>query len=241
MANRTLNFYGFAYGNVPVQLNAHINGQVVFSGEVPTTDTPIPEQTTIVANTAVLFSVADSSLFPTDFEGAYPMTVSIATGYGIALGDITCNYMPTGNVVSVDQVEMLNASINGTTLTVGSVSQGTIKVGQMINTDANTVLFGTTIMSGSDLTWTVNNSQTLAETTIYGDIQEVESSGASGFLPVFNSNPTNSEGTPDPRSSVQIDGVTQVPPIPPSQGTWVWVVPQGSTISCNLNASIGSA
>lgn len=55
----------------------------------------------------------------------------------------------------------------------------------------------------------------------------------------YTGNPTNSEGTVDPRSSVKIDGVTQVPPLAASLGCWTWVVPAGSTLSYNWNISIG--
>lgn len=51
--------------------------------------------------------------------------------------------------------------------------------------------------------------------------------------------PTNSEGTPDPRSSVYIDGVQQVPPLEPSTGRWIWLVPTGSTMTYNWNISVG--
>jgi hypothetical protein len=51
--------------------------------------------------------------------------------------------------------------------------------------------------------------------------------------------PTNSEGTPDPRSSVYIDGVQQVPPLAPSTGRWIWLVPTGSTMTYNWNIGVG--
>lgn len=64
---------------------------------------------------------------------------------------------------------------------------------------------------------------------------------ATGFSSVYSSStPTNSEGTPDVRSSVQIDGVTQVPPCDVSKSTWTWQVPSGSNLSCNLNISTGN-
>ena len=59
------------------------------------------------------------------------------------------------------------------------------------------------------------------------------------FSPTYYGQPTNSEGTPDVRSSVKIDGITQVPPLPTSQGTWNWIVKSGSTISYNFNQFVG--
>jgi hypothetical protein len=63
---------------------------------------------------------------------------------------------------------------------------------------------------------------------------------ATGFVSVYNGNPTNSEGTPDVRSSVKIDDVSQVPPAVASKGCWTWEVNTGSNLSCNLNIGLGS-
>ena len=60
------------------------------------------------------------------------------------------------------------------------------------------------------------------------------------FLQCFNGTPTNSESTPDSRSSVQINGVPQVPPLATSLGQWTWQVDAGSTLECNFNVSTGS-
>ena len=43
MANRTINFHGYAWGDEPVQMNAHINGELVFSGAVATIGGPMPD------------------------------------------------------------------------------------------------------------------------------------------------------------------------------------------------------
>ena len=55
-----------------------------------------------------------------------------------------------------------------------------------------------------------------------------------------NKTPTNSEDTPDCRSSVVLNGNVQVPPLSPSTGTWTWTVDNGSTLVCNLNVSLGN-
>jgi hypothetical protein len=92
--NRTINFYGYAYGNVPVQLNAHINGELVFSGAVTTLNESMPPTSGFDMSTApILFSVIESALFPTDFAGTYPMTLSVATGDGILQCNTFSNYM----------------------------------------------------------------------------------------------------------------------------------------------------
>lgn len=246
MTNRTLQFYGYAYGNVPVQLNAHINGELVFSGAVDAIDEPI-NYASDMTKAPVLFSVASSDLFPIDFSGSCPMTVSVATGLGVQLGNVYSNYMPTGEAPAfTDPVELINTSITGTTLNVGTVQAGTVKVGQALAAVTNTgilipgvVAEGTVITDGSGSTWTVNISQEVSAQNIGGQIPVPQEPTIFSMCYV-NSTPVNSEGTPDVRSSVKIDDVTQVPPNPPSPGVWTWTVPQGSTISCNLNISPGS-
>ena len=239
-ANRTLQFVGYAYGNTPVLLNAHINGTTVFSGEVPTLNEPIPAT---LPGTQVLFSVVDSPLFSTEFSGEYPMTISVANGTGIYVGQINSNYMPIPPAIVPPTATMENSTIEGTTLTVGTLVDGTgpIIPGMILN--GTGINQRTTIISGSDLTWTVDVSQTLAATTIIGAAPGTPTPGnATAFSPCFFGSPTNSEGTFDPRSNVSIDGITQVPTYAPvSTGVWSWLVYQGSTLGCNLNISQGNA
>ena len=231
MANRTLQFYGYAYGDVPVQLNAHINGQLVFSGSVATLNEVMPDPSVDMNSAPVLFSVTESALYPTSYSGSYPMTISVATGYGIAVRETLCNYM-----ASVTDTVEFSGSISGTTLTVSSVASGEVTAGQKIN--GTGVTSGTKIVSGNGSSWVVSVSQTVGETAINGGI--VVTGTADVFSTCFNGTPTNSEGTPDSRSSVQLNGVQQVPPVEPSFGEWTWLVDSGSTLEYNFNVSAGS-
>jgi len=231
MANRTIQFCGYAYGAVPVQLNAHINGQTVFSGTVDTLNEAIPAFPVDMTSAPVLFSVTESALFPTTFSGSYPMTISVATGNGILLGATNSNYM--GN--KTNAVEF-SGSISGTTLNVSSVTSGEILIGQNIYN--NVITKGTKIVSGNGSVWEVNTSQITSEATINGSI--VVPGTVNVFHTSYNGTPTNSESTPDSRSSVQINGVTQVPPLVTSLGQWTWEVAAGSTLECNFNVSIGN-
>lgn len=238
MANRTINFHGYAWGDEPVQMNAHINGELVFSGAVATISGPMPDPDVNMEDAPVLFSLVDSALYPTSYSGAYPMTVSVATGSGIGLSDVQCNYM-TANLDPV----AFTGSISGTTLTVSSVTSGEIKVGQHIVAPAVDGVFplaqNTMIVSGSGSTWVVSVSQTVSEIAMSGHTHV--NASADVFLPCYiNSTPANSEGTPDCRSSVSIDGIQQVPPLEKSPGTWYWFIDAGSTLECNFNVSEGS-
>jgi len=230
MANRTIQFCGYAYGAVPLQLNAHINGQTVFSGAVDTLTEDIPALPIDMTNAPVLFSVTESALFPTSFSGSYRMTISVATGSGIILGFVKSNYMST----ATNMVEF-SGSISDTTLNVSSVTSGEIVPGQIIH---NTIITkGTTIVSGSGSTWQVSESQLAGEATINGEI--LFPGTVDTFKMCYTGVPTNSDGTQDSRSSVQINGVPQSREIPPS-GQWTWSVEAGSTIEYNFNISAGS-
>jgi hypothetical protein len=63
---------------------------------------------------------------------------------------------------------------------------------------------------------------------------------ATDFGRCYFGTPTNSENTPDCRSSVEIDGVVQVPPLTHSKGTWWWMVSTGSTMTCDFNIAAGT-
>lgn len=230
--NRTLQFMGYAYGNAPVLLNAHINGTIVFSGEVPTLDTPFPPQPQDMSPGPALFSVENSPLFSTDFSGSYPMTISVATGNGILLQNVNCNYMSTSQTVTEAVID--NSTITGNVLTVGTLISGTLAVGQWLT--GNGVALGTAIKNSSGSDWIVNVHQTVEATTITASADEQISGNATAFFDCYF-DPTTGEG--DPRSNIIIDGVEQPHPIPPT-GTYTWQVWPGSTISCDLNVSLGN-
>ena len=65
------------------------------------------------------------------------------------------------------------------------------------------------------------------------------------FAQCYNGTPVNSESTPDPRSSVYINGKQQVPPCEPSLGCWCWSIPSPpgtdspARMTYNWNISVG--
>ena len=238
---RTLNFLGYAYGDEPVIINAHVNGKLLFQGEVPTLNEPLPHVPygEGLGGDQVLFSMTDP-MFTTDFAGSYPMTITVANGYGVKVGNVLANFMPfkPSGFVHVAFATLENSSINGTTLTVGNVSSGEIIIGMIVTGEG--ILPGTEILSGSGSTYTVSKSQNVGSMTIQGTLWEPAHGNATTFSKVFTGTPTNSEGTLDPRSSVKLDDVQQVPPLPVSTGVWTWLIPTGSTLSYNLNISYGN-
>jgi hypothetical protein len=233
--NRTLQFLGYAIGTSPVQITASINDTVVFSGAVETKDLSLIDKLNPLAY-PVLFSVDNSDLFPTTFSGSYPMTMTVTGGEAVVVGDVLSNYMD--HTEYNKRGELINASINGNTLTFESATG---------NVSAKMALFGkgleprTIITDGNGTTWTVDKNQTVGPSTIsVGKWVDIASS-ASDFVRCYNGQPTNSESSIDVRSDVTIDGqaVTRQR-LPESSGTWSWEVSTGSTLVHNLNVSMGN-
>ena len=247
--NRTINFYGYAYGSTPVSLTANINGVTVFSGPVNTVDQVLPEPVANITNAPVLFSATDSALFPTDFGGAYPMTIEVTGGNGIAIQDTYCNFMNERVIL----VQASDSTISGTTLTLGNVIAGNINNVYIANVSANILgapVFGpgvsantsVTALSTDGTTLQITPSQTVDSALItINSATRITSGNAESFVDCYSGVPSNSEGTPDSRSSVKIDGVDQVPPNPTSLGQWTWIVPTGSTLSCAFSVSNANA
>jgi hypothetical protein len=238
--NRTLQFLGLAYGNAPVLLNAHINGTVVFSGSVSAIDEPpyTGGGGPGIVLTQPLFT-ANTTLFPTDFSGAYPVTISVANGNVVFIGAVYSNYMLSQ--VSDTPAVMNNSTITDTTLTVGTLATGTIKIGQLLS--GTDIVANTQITGGSESTWTVNNSQTVATTTIIGQSWTPIPGNATAFSACYvNQTPNNGTNPPDPRSNVTIDGIpqTRAAPTPETMGPNNWPINAGSTLAFDLTVSLGN-
>ena len=85
-------------------------------------------------------------------------------GYPLATAPLSgFEYVPadTGDVATM---ATFTGSISGTTLTISSLTSGSVYAGQ--NLQGANIAPGTVIVSGSGLSWTVNNSQTVSSTTI---------------------------------------------------------------------------
>ena len=96
---------------------------------------------------------AGSAFAAGQFPG-YPLASAPLTGF---------EYVPA-DTGAVAPGASFTGSISGTTLTISSLTSGTVYAGQNI-VGAN-VAPGTAIVSGSGLTWTVSNSQTVASTAM---------------------------------------------------------------------------
>lgn len=80
-------------------------------------------------------------------------------------------------VITANEAVMANSEISGTTLTVGTVSSGTIQVGMLLSgsgVSANTYIANNISGSGDGSEWEVNQTQTVSTTQITGTTGIVE-------------------------------------------------------------------
>jgi hypothetical protein len=240
--NRTLQFYGLAYGDSNVSLTATINGNIVFSGEVPTTNSPLPlppvdDQ---VDNAVLLFSLPDSPLFPSNQTLSYPVSISVSGGYGVILSAIYSNY--TNIPTPIVQAVLANSTISGTTLTIGSVISGNVAIGQIVNCYNNNVVKGSRIAAGSGLTWTVEYnkfslSDILTATDMTTHTTTMTNGTATDFVKIEQ---TGCEDiTENLYHDVTIEDVVQ--PVPAPHTVYgPFIVPTGSTLAYNLKLIQGN-
>jgi len=98
-----------------------------------------------------------------------------------------------------------------------------------------------TVAGGEGIILTNVLSNYMEQNSNVGNVVTLTPGNATAFCVCYIGTPTNSEGTIDCRSSVVLNGNVQVPnAVPKSQGTWTWVVNNGSTLVCNLNVGLGN-
>ncbi len=133
-------------------------------------------------------------------------TVSTTASAGVNTNTITVAYdsdpgtFTTGTAITITSFSsntgpaVYVGSISGTTLTITSVTSGTIAIGQKIS--GTGVASGTYITAGAGLSWTVSTSQTVTSTTITSSYAIVLAFGAttaptvgSWFQVAGNTNP----------------------------------------------------
>jgi hypothetical protein len=96
MTNRTMQFYGQGFGATAVEISVTANGSQVFNGSVPTLDQPILPMRWPLNQPEILFSME----VPVEFQGTVPMEITVNSGRGILLHDVSINYVPLPNNVS---------------------------------------------------------------------------------------------------------------------------------------------
>jgi hypothetical protein len=115
----------------------------------------------------------------------------------------------------------------------------TINDSAALNTDFAGSLPMTLVVSGGTGAW-VEQITCNYHASFPGYIgNRISAGNADGYAQCYYGNPTNSEGSLDPRSNVVINGVAQTPQRPPN-GTWGWGIPTGETMTHNFNIGVGS-
>jgi len=221
MAERTVVFKGLAYGSTPATVQITANGVSIFSGTITTENQPLPVMPNPELTTAIvpLFTMT----VDTAFLGTVPMTCEVTNGT-VIFADIVANYSDKFNPIYTDeQLQILvnpdpnirNPSIN---LAVTPIYVGAPAVPPLSEAEVATLY----------------NTATTAEeynAILYAhNLTPIIPGGVDDFSGFVNT---------DPRNSVSINGVTQLPDRGDLVGTWWWTIPAGSTLSYDLEISPG--
>lgn len=225
--NRTFRFYGIGYGSTDATITAEVNGVEVYSGPVPTIDAPIVLPATDTHQ--LLFSIEDSAEYNTAFAGMVPASVTVTGGSGVIFGEVLSNWAVLHNPAFTD--EQFAVLGNPDSTQEERVAVYVAAANPPLSSAEEAFL----------LTFDPTDPIQLAEAEDILALHNLQSlvTGPEYWNNCYNGDPVNSEETIDTRSSVQINGVTQVPPLEKSTGTWNWLVINGSTLSYNWN--IGSS
>jgi hypothetical protein len=92
MTIRTFQQFGQAYGSTPATITASINGTVIFSGEIPTIDAPLPALPNLAVKGTELFTWTNT----VDFSGTQSFSISV-TNSPLLLTDTSADYCFANN------------------------------------------------------------------------------------------------------------------------------------------------
>jgi hypothetical protein len=199
MANRTIQFWGQGYaatGTEPITITANLNGNVVYTGTIPTLYTS--DVSRVPSDQVIVFTVD----VPMDYAGTFPMSISLDNPVGVDayFEQIVANYTRIFNPVF-------------TPSEIGVISDPSSTPAEIVAIyNAHAV----PPLSPAEIAILENGTKEEKDAVLVAhNITTVVSSGADGFFPV--------SGNTDPRNNVVINGVPvtrgDTPP-----GTWGWEV-----------------
>lgn len=115
MTTRTLQFYGYGVGTVPVTITVTFNGTTVYSGEISTTLYPgMPDRQQEPGYPASCDSLLFTASVDLNFAGTKPMSITVNSGEYAVVNNVLANYCPNPNPVFSD-LEEYQLMINPTT------------------------------------------------------------------------------------------------------------------------------
>jgi hypothetical protein len=153
--------------------------------------------------------------------------------YGFAYGDtpVTLDVKIDGQTVFSNTVNTIAGDL--------PVDPASVDCDQVLfevnNTDLFPITFGGSYIHSISVSG--GNGIIIGKVMSNNMVTDTISEHATIFLDLYNGTPPNSDGTPDVRSNVFIDGVSKIDPDNASNNCWTWQVDSGSTLSCNLNVS----
>lgn len=213
MSNRTIKFYGRAYGTEPGAMTINCNGATVFSGEVPTVilkpgqraPVPVPNMNKDIDTVELCsFDILKS------ITGLVPMTIEVTAG-SVLLGEVLSNYMTILNpVYSIDQRATLSRS--------SATDSDKLAVYNAVAVPPLTMDEKTALLNPAIL-----------------DTDKDAILSAHGCDIMVSTGATCTATQYEVRHNVTIDGVPYVPDTTDfTGGTWWWMLHEGSTMTCNF-------
>ena len=213
MSNRTIKFYGRAYGTEPCAMTINCNGATVFSGEVPTVilkpgqraPVPVPNMNKEVDTVELCsFDIVKT------VTGLVPMTIEVTAG-SVLLGEVMSNYMMILNpAYSIDQLAKLGhpASTDTDKLTIYNA----VAVPPLSLAEKTALMNPAILDTDKDPILSAHGCDVMIST------------GANFAATQY-----------EVRHNVTIDGVPQTPDTTDfTGGTWWWMLQAGSTMTCNF-------
>jgi hypothetical protein len=144
MTNRTIQVHGQGIGAIPAAITVTFNGNVVFSGEIPTLNQPISQN---IENPPVLFSFE----VPVDTHGQFPQTVTVNSGT-VAFGFISANYNQYPGATTSPEDTYLSVNY----MAWENESEYAVDPRQNVTIDGVLVPAESESLQGSTLWWNIN-------------------------------------------------------------------------------------
>jgi hypothetical protein len=237
MTNRTIYVIGQGYSPTPVSIVATLDGNVVYSGTIPTinedisvTKVPNPDRRTLqeqleMSNTA-LFSISE----PVEYAGTGTLNIEVSGGT-VWFGSVMSNYLadPHLNPVLTPEQQVIATDPNST---VAQIQQLAIDI-------ANPPFSAEEIAQIQAVTTFPYPPDVLTIINAHNAKINWASSGPDGFGRL----PDLTGSLDDTWSNVSINGVAQ--PInpdaytPPLTGTWWWTLFSGDVFSATIRIVAG--